>query len=75
MPVSKSKGANPDFHYSWKCSTTFSVVKPAGSGKGGQGQVASYSLSPLFEWTATPKAVKFRAKKSGKDGAIVWSIT
>jgi hypothetical protein len=73
MPVSKSKGANPDFHYSWKSSTTFSVVKPAGSGKGGQ--VASYSLSPLFEWTATPKAVKFRAKKSGKDGAIVWSIT
>jgi hypothetical protein len=76
MPtVSQRTGANPYFQYSWKSSTAFSVVRPALSGKRGQGQVVSYSLSPSFAWTATPRVVKFGFKKSGKEDAIFWSIT
>jgi hypothetical protein len=77
MPAgSQRTGASPYFQYSWKSSTAFSLdERPAVPGKRGQGQVVSYSLSPSFAWTATPRVVKFHFKRSGKEGAIFWSIT
>ena len=72
MPTgSQRTGAGPYAQYFWDSRTTFSlVVQPSVWGK--SGQVVSYSLSPAVAWTATPRVLRF--KRSGKEGAISWSL-
>jgi hypothetical protein len=76
MAGSQRTGANPYFSYAWKSTTAFSLaVKPTRLGKRGGGQVISYGLKPSFEWSATPRAVKFRIARADKKGSISWSVT
>jgi hypothetical protein len=74
MAAGAQRAGDPYFRYAWESLTAFRlVVRPAVPGK--RGQVVRYSLSPSVSWTATPRVVKFRFKRAGKEGRIFWSLS
>lgn len=67
--------ANPYFSFSYNGSMAFDLAaKAAGPAKRGRGQAISYSLKPSFEWSVTPRTVKFRFARPDRKGSISWRV-
>lgn len=60
--------------YAWKTRTAASfAVEPAASAKGRQ--LVKYTITPTVEWTASPRVLRLRLKKSPKVGIIFWTLS